>query len=284
MMATMDSFHLIRADREMHLHQRHDPIPEGKICHLPLKDLAVEDTTFMFRAFLNVSVLRDSIHEEGQQLPIIVRSMPSGQFQIVSGFRRVAAIQDLELPYVAAIVRSDLSDEDAFRVSVLENSARRTYSDLDRACLIMTYKDRGFSSVDIAHLLGLRKRQKNNLLSLLELPRPVQAALERPHGVFTATHALLLRQAMRRQPQLNCDAWIRRCEDEHLSVAQFRTALNSAGRSRQEGYFTSMFNGAHTDWPAKKVRLMPVAIDFDGLTRQEKVALRNELERLLVLL
>lgn len=262
---------------------QHAPIPEGRVRHLAVSELAIDDETFMFRVFLNIGDLRDSIGAQGQQLPIIVRPLSSGKHQIISGFRRVAAIRALGLPYVAAIVRHDLGDEDAFRVSVLENAARKTYSDLDRACLIKSYQDRGFTSVDVARLLGLGKRQKNYLLSLLELPLSVQTALERSGGTFTATHALLLRQVMRRQP-LDCDAWIRRCVDESLSVGQLRAALNTANRSRQERYFTSMFNGSHTDWQSKKVRLMPVVIDFDGLTRHEKVALRNELERMLVLL
>ena len=124
---------------------------------------------------VRVSDLVKSIKESGQQIPAVVRPHPNQgkgyKWQLISGFRRATALAELKATHIAAYVRRDLTDDqEAFRASVLENMARKTYSDIDRAYVIKRHQDAGYTGFEVAALMNLTKRQKNNLLSLLDLP------------------------------------------------------------------------------------------------------------------
>lgn len=96
-------------------------------------------------------------------MPIIVRSYGKGRgtrYQIISGFRRTTAVRDLGFEAIPAVVRTDLEDdEEAFRASVLENTQRKTYSDIDRALVIRGYDERGHTGREIAEVLGLTRNR-----------------------------------------------------------------------------------------------------------------------------
>lgn len=268
------------------------PIEPAKVAHLPLSELDLSDETFRFRASLRVGPLRDSIAAEGQQLPIVVRRARrrgSPRYQIISGFRRVTALAQLGTGTVAAIVRDDLADDElAFRASVLENSQRRTYSDIDRALVIRSYEDRGFGSVDVADLMGLSKRQKNNLRGLLDLPPTVREAIDRPHSPFTATHGLVLKRLKGKYPTLHYGTWIRAVEEGNdglgLSVRQLKRLVNERYRPPEDAGLGSIFRRADTAPDEGVYRLQPVKIDTRALSVADREQLRGELEALLAAL
>ena len=54
------------------------------------------------------------------------------------------------------------------QVAVLDNSARKDFSPLDRANAIRSFERRGYRGRELAALMGLSKRQKNNLRRLLD--------------------------------------------------------------------------------------------------------------------
>ena len=162
---------------------------------LGLDQLDFDDTTYMFRAALRTGPLKKSNQQHGQQQPIFVRRKPgSDKYQIVCGFRRATALKEIGANDVVAIDRNDLDDETAFRVSVLENVARKSYSDIDRANAISLAKKHGHTGVVIAEMMGLTRRQKDNIQSLLELPEAVQEAVDDEEQHFSTTHAIVLRQ------------------------------------------------------------------------------------------
>jgi len=265
----------------------------ARVEHIPLDELDLGDHSFRFRAALRVGPLRDSIAAEGQQLPIVVRWVgASGEqrYQIISGFRRATAMRELQATTIAAIVRDDLGDDEAaFRASVLENSQRRTYSDIDRALVIKSYEDRGFSSVDVAQLMGLSKRQKNNLRSLLDLPRTVREAIDDPDQPFGATHGLVLKQLKGRFPRLNYGTWVKAVSTGNdgagLSVSQLKRAVNARYReASQEGTVRSIFRPGDTQVDRGVFRLQPMKIETASLSDAERDALKAELSLLLAAL
>ena len=165
----------------------------GEVAHVPLEQIDLDDTTYMFRASLREGPLADSIKSQGIQVPVMLRRHDgSDNYQIVSGFRRCHAAKRAGLDHVPAIVR-DLDDEEAFRVSVLENSSRKTYSDIDRALVIKLYEQRGYGTAEITSVMGLNDRQVRNLKALLKLPKSVQTAVDDPEQHFSTTHAITLR-------------------------------------------------------------------------------------------
>lgn len=54
-----------------------------------------------------------SIKKNGVITPIIVRTMDNGRYEILSGHNRVYAAGQAEITSVPAVVKTDLSDEDA---------------------------------------------------------------------------------------------------------------------------------------------------------------------------
>jgi hypothetical protein len=84
--------------------------------HLPLEQLD-EDTTLRIRPEGDVSALARDLARLGQMFPVDVR--PRGErYQLISGFRRVAALRFLQRDRVLARVHTDLSDEDALLMSL----------------------------------------------------------------------------------------------------------------------------------------------------------------------
>lgn len=77
--------------------------------------------------------LMDSIREQGQQVPILVRPHPSlpGRYQVAFGHRRLRAVTELGLS-VKAIVR-DLTDEQLVVAQGQENSQRQDLTYIEKA-------------------------------------------------------------------------------------------------------------------------------------------------------
>lgn len=261
-------------------------IAEGKVEHIPLEKVDLDDQTFMFRAALRTGPLKKSIRAEGQQLPIVVRKVgrTRGQrYQVISGFRRATAMRELGFKTVAAIVREDLDDDEAaFRASVVENEQRKTYSDIDRALVIRAHEQAGYSSVEAADLMGLSKRQKNNLKSLLDLPDEVKVAIDDPDSHFSATHGILLRRLATKRPALDVGAIVREVNGKKLSAAQMVRAANkaTAGDKKRAG-MGSIFNSASTDRAAGVFRLAPVKVVPADLGEEDRKRLKAELKELL---
>lgn len=87
---------------------------------IPL-DRIDEETEFMVRdasELDDVAGLATDIARLGQLFPIDVRLRPPDRFQIITGFRRVAALRFLQREKVLARLHTDLSDTDAMLMSL----------------------------------------------------------------------------------------------------------------------------------------------------------------------
>jgi ParB family chromosome partitioning protein len=67
--------------------------------------------------------LAESIKQHGVLEPILVRSLPKGQYELVAGERRYRAAQLAGLQEVPVVVR-ELSDQEAFQLALIENLQR----------------------------------------------------------------------------------------------------------------------------------------------------------------
>lgn len=88
--------------------------------HIALVRLA-DDETFLIRSsesLEDISALATDIARLGQLFPIDVRLQPPDTLQIVSGFRRVAALRFLQREKVVARLHTDLSDSDAMLMAL----------------------------------------------------------------------------------------------------------------------------------------------------------------------
>ena len=77
-----------------------------------------EDATFRVRPEGDLSGLATDIARLGQLFPVDVRQVGEGRYQLICGFRRVAALRFLQRDVVLARLHTDLSDEDALLMAV----------------------------------------------------------------------------------------------------------------------------------------------------------------------
>jgi ParB-like chromosome segregation protein Spo0J len=85
--------------------------------HIPLERID-EDATFQIRPVGDLSALATDLARLGQLYPVDVRFKPPDRFQVISGFRRVAALRFLKRDRVLARLHTDLSDEDALLMAL----------------------------------------------------------------------------------------------------------------------------------------------------------------------
>jgi len=71
-----------------------------------------------------------SVEENGVIIPIIVRPTNDGKYEILSGHNRVEAARRAGLPTIQAIVRDDLTDEEANLIVTETNLIQRSFKDL----------------------------------------------------------------------------------------------------------------------------------------------------------
>lgn len=109
--------------------------------------------------------LRQSIAENGQETPILVRPHPedAGRFQVAFGHRRLEACRALGLS-VRAVVRA-LSDADLVIAQGSENAARVDLSFIEKATFARTLEDRGFERAVIMRALATDKTELSKLIS-----------------------------------------------------------------------------------------------------------------------
>jgi ParB family chromosome partitioning protein len=119
-----------------------------------------------FEAFKN------SLAEDGQQVPILVRPRPESRYQAAYGHRRVAALRALGRP-VKAIVR-DLTDEQLVVAQGKENNDRRDLSFIERALFAARLEERGFARTALIAALSLHK---GNLSTMISLARSIPEEL-----------------------------------------------------------------------------------------------------------
>ena len=126
--------------------------------------------------------LAGSIARDGQLQPIIVReAREDGKFPIIAGHRRLAAITFGnatglfgEEKFVIASVLQGVSDEDAMRKAIIENSERLQMSPMDVALNIVKMRDRMGLTEDkswsrtVGDMLGKSRSFVTQKMKLLE--------------------------------------------------------------------------------------------------------------------
>jgi len=260
-------------------------LSEGKVTMVPLDRIDLDDHTFRFRIDIESRLrpLVQSIAAEGIHTPVVVRGKGKGRnkrFQIVSGFRRCTAATKLGLESVPVLVRDDLDDEAAFRSSAVENVARGSLDDLSRALLLKEYKDRGHGTEEeAADLLRLTARQQRTIRSYLDLPTPVKDALAT--GKITAGHAVALRKATDKHPTLTLPDWIKRVEDDGLSVRGLQREIRKEHGGKVAKGFGSLFAAKGTMVDKGVFRFAPVKIAVREMSAADKDKLRAELRQIL---
>lgn len=146
----------------------------GKLIHLKVNDI-IPNENQPRKTFdeYELSLLRDSIKENGILQPLIVRQS-AGQYLLIAGERRLKAAKMAGLKKVPCIIRkADDLTADCF--AIIENLLRRDLTVFEEAeginRLINVY---GLSQCDIAEKIGIAQSTLSNKLRLLKLNKKLR--------------------------------------------------------------------------------------------------------------
>ncbi len=137
--------------------------------------------------------LASSIREHGILQPIIVRSISSGNYQIIAGERRWRAAKIAGLSEVPVVIRDDITEEQAMQFALIENLQRENLNPIEEAQGYKELIDKyNMTQEQLSHTLGRARSSIANSLGLLNLPNGVKELLQR--GELSAGHCKALRQ------------------------------------------------------------------------------------------
>ena len=213
---------------EVLLPQREAPpvaTADGKPLEIPV-DL-IERNPFQTRTHFDPEKLTElaaSIAASGVVQPIVVRPLPEGRYQLITGERRLIASKQAKKETIPAIVRV-VSDEQAMEMTIVENLQRADLNPIEQArAFFRLGTDFRMTQEQMATRTGKDRASVGNFLRLLKLPELVQEKVET--GELSFGHA---RSLLSLPP------------DRITTVAQKVIALSLSVR-QTESYITNVLN------------------------------------------
>lgn len=138
-----------------------------------------------------LSELADSIRVHGIIQPITVRKMTEGQYQLISGERRLQASKKAGLELIPAFVRT-ANDQQMLEMALIENIQRENLNPIEIALSynrLMT--ECSLKQEELGERVGKNRSTVANFLGLLRLPPDIQAALREEEITMGHAKALL---------------------------------------------------------------------------------------------
>lgn len=113
--------------------------------------------------------IKESIKKRGLSKPISVRAIDEGDFKyaLICGQGRIEALVALGETIIPAIIR-DVSEEDAYVMSLVENIARRRPRSNELLQVIKDMKIRGLSDSEISEITGYSSNWVSSINMLLD--------------------------------------------------------------------------------------------------------------------
>ena len=170
----------------------------------------------------SIARLAESIRLHGLLSPLLVRQEAEGQYRLVAGSRRLAALRLLHRSSADVILLTG-SPCDCAMIALVENLQREQLHYLDVASACRSILDRyPITQERLAAGLAVSPSALANRLRLLRLPPSVQAALRRCG--LSERHARALLRLPSESDQL---ALVELAAQRHLSVAQLEKRVEA---------------------------------------------------------
>lgn len=135
--------------------------------------------------------LTQSIEKNGIMQPILVRSLNNGKYEIIAGERRFRAAKAAKLKEVPVLIRSDINDQKALELALIENIQRQDLNPLEEALGYQRLMDEfKYTQEKLSTVIGKSRSHVANLLRLLALPAGVKKYVET--GDLSMGHARAL--------------------------------------------------------------------------------------------
>lgn len=158
--------------------------------------------------------LADSIKQNGIIQPIVVRRSGQG-YEIVAGERRYRAAKLAKLKEVPVIVR-DISDEDAYKIALIENLQRSDLNPVEEALGYRQLSEQNnLTQEELAKLVSKSRSSVANTMRLLDLPDEVLDLMR--EGKLTAGHARAILSVKTKEGRVSL---ARKVANENLSVRE----------------------------------------------------------------
>ncbi len=147
-----------------------------------------------------IEELAASIRSVGLLHPPLVRPLENGQYELVSGERRLRAAEKADFKKIPVVVRAS-SDELVAHASLIENVQRVDLNPLEVAYAYQRLiDDFALSQEELARRVGKKRPTIANYLRLLTLPEKVQQSLLT--GQINMGHAKVILSVEAKQEQL----------------------------------------------------------------------------------
>lgn len=131
-------------------------------------------TTFEENALAELS---ESIKQQGIIQPITVRKLENGNFQLISGERRLRASKIAGLTEIPAYVR-EVDDNNMLELALVENIQRENLNSIEIALSYQRLiEECEFTQESLSDKLSISRSNVTNYLRLLKLPPNIQIAI-----------------------------------------------------------------------------------------------------------
>ena len=158
--------------------------------------------------------LSDSIKQNGILQPLLVREK-GDHYEIVAGERRFQAAKLAKLEEVPVVIKA-ISDEEVFKLALIENLQRSDLSPIEEAQgYKQLIKQENLTQDDLAKVLSKSRSAITNTLRLLDLPTEVQALMA--EGRISAGHARAILSVSGKEGRIKL---AQKVIEENLSVRQ----------------------------------------------------------------
>ena len=228
-----------------------DNAQRSYVIDLPTAEISdFPDHPFKVRMDEEMEQMVESVRERGVLSPVLVRPMPDGGYQMVSGHRRKFASELAELPTVPCIVR-ELTDDEAIIIMVDSNLQREQVLPSEKAFAykmkVEALRHQGKRSVQpgqkssrgaVAENAGESETQVQRYIRLTNLEKPLLALVDEGRIAFTPAVEL---SYLNQREQLDLLETIE-SEDctPSLSQAIRMRKLSEAGQLDMDGIFHIM--------------------------------------------
>ena len=158
--------------------------------------------------------LSDSIKQNGILQPLLVREK-GDHYEIVAGERRFQAAKLAQLEEVPVVIKA-ISDEEVFKLALIENLQRSDLSPIEEAQgYKQLIKQENLTQEDLAKVLSKSRSAITNTLRLLDLPTEVQTLMA--EGRISAGHARAILSVSGKEGRIKL---AQKVVEENLSVRQ----------------------------------------------------------------
>ena len=114
----------------------------SEFCRIPLSQINSDDRLTDFSLGAMPPFLETSIREIGVTHPLLLASQNDG-YRIVSGHRRFRIACHLKFPDLPARILNTMDDASILETNLIENSAHRQYSDIEKGLIVRKLRDAG---------------------------------------------------------------------------------------------------------------------------------------------